>query len=112
MPIQTYSTVRRHFRNAGLSRQPRDLRRDTEGTRREAERKEVRSFEIEHGHGHWHLDDHHGSRKMLSSDGQWQKPVLLAILDDRSRLICHLQRDAARGTVNWSSPRPWPRRAC
>jgi len=25
------------------------------------------------------------------SDGQWIKPVLLAVLDDRSRLICHLQ---------------------
>ena len=93
-PLPSYSTVRRHFRNAGLFRQPRRLRRDTEGTRRAAERlerREVRSFEIEHVHGLWHLDYHHGSRKMLSSDGQWQKPVLLAILDDRSRLICHLQ---------------------
>ena len=28
---------------------------------------------------------------MLRTDGQWQKPQLLGVLDDRSRLCCHLQ---------------------
>jgi hypothetical protein len=39
----------------------------------------------------WHLDFHHGSRKILNKNGEWQKPLLLAILDDHSRLICHAQ---------------------
>jgi putative transposase len=38
-----------------------------------------------------HLDFHHGSLKVLSSRGQWQHPLALAILDDHSRLCCHAQ---------------------
>ena len=51
----------------------------------------MRSYEVDHVNGLWHLDFHHGSRKILGRDGQWHKPLLLAILDDRSRLICHAQ---------------------
>ncbi len=39
----------------------------------------------------WHLDFHEGSRPVLVASGQWQKPKLLGVLDDRSRLCCHLQ---------------------
>jgi len=46
---------------------------------------------MDHVHALWHLDFHHGSRKILSKNGKWHKPLLLAILDDRSRLICHAQ---------------------
>ena len=77
-----------------LGRHKRQSRRDTDGARRAAERlerREVRSFEVDHVHGLWHLDFHHGSRQVLGTDGQWRKPMLLAILDDRSRLICHAQ---------------------
>ncbi|CAJ0782418.1 hypothetical protein R8510_05001 [Ralstonia chuxiongensis] len=28
---------------------------------------------------------------MLTLDGQWHKPLLLCIMDDHSRLVCHLQ---------------------
>jgi len=93
-PLPSYATVRRHFKACGLVAQKRRPRRDTDGARRAAERlerREVRSFEVEHVHGLWHLDFHHGSRKVLSQDGQWHKPMLLAILDDHSRLICHAQ---------------------
>jgi len=93
-PLPSYATVRRYCKASGLVRQPHCRRRDTDGARRAAERlerREVRSFEVEHVHALWHLDFHHGSRQVLSSDGQWRKPLLLAILDDRSRLICHLQ---------------------
>ncbi|TVQ28605.1 MAG: transposase [Wenzhouxiangella sp.] len=93
-PLPSYATVRRYCKACGLVRQPRRRQRATDGARRAAERlerREVRSFEVEHVHGLWHLDFHHGSRQVLSSDGQWRKPILLAILDDRSRLICHLQ---------------------
>jgi hypothetical protein len=42
-------------------------------------------------HGLWHLDFHQGSRPVLTAAGQWHRPQLLGILDDRSRLCCHLQ---------------------
>jgi hypothetical protein len=42
-------------------------------------------------HGLWHLDFHHGSRKVLSRTAAWVRPLLLGVLDDRSRLACHLQ---------------------
>lgn len=93
-PLPSYATVRRHFKACGLVAHKRLSRRDTDGARRAAERlaaREVRSFEVEHVHGLWHLDFHHGSRQVLGTDGQWRKPLLLAILDDRSRLICHAQ---------------------
>ena len=41
--------------------------------------------------GLWHLDFHHGSRKILTPEGEWIRPILLAILDDHSRLVCHAQ---------------------
>ena len=93
-PLPSYATVRRHFKACGLVAHKRSSRRDTDGARRAVERlesREVRSFEVDHVHGLWHLDFHHGSRKVLSTDGQWRKPILLAVLDDRSRLICHCQ---------------------
>ena len=51
----------------------------------------MRSFEVEHVNSLWHLDFHHGSRKIIDKHGQYHKPLLLAILDDHSRLICHAQ---------------------
>jgi putative transposase len=42
-------------------------------------------------HGLWHLDFHEGSRAILTVDGEWKKPQVVGILDDRSRLCCHLQ---------------------
>jgi len=53
--------------------------------------RETRSYEVTHVHGLWHLDFHEGSRPVLTPSGQWQKPQLLGVLDDRSRLCCHLQ---------------------
>jgi transposase InsO family protein len=53
--------------------------------------REVRSFEAEHPNALWHLDFHHGRKKVLTGDGRWVTPILLAILDDCSRLCCHAQ---------------------
>jgi putative transposase len=33
----------------------------------------------------------HGSRKVLTRRGEWATPILFGVLDDRSRLACHLQ---------------------
>jgi hypothetical protein len=39
----------------------------------------------------WHWDCHVGSRSVLTARGQWATPVLFGVLDDYSRLACHLQ---------------------
>lgn len=86
--LPSYSTVRRYMKAQGLVRQ---RRRKGQRTRVPAEPRETRSFELEYVHGLWHADFHHGSRCVLTRAGRWEKPFLLGILDDCSRLCCHLQ---------------------
>jgi putative transposase len=92
-PVASYATVRRFLRAQGMHRQARP-KRATEGAvaaRDRLEQLEVRSFEVEHVGALWHLDFHHASRKVLTRAGAWIKPMLLGVIDDRSRLVCHLQ---------------------
>ncbi len=93
-PLPSYATVRRYMRVQGMAKQPRRRARSTPGAIAAAqrhERLEVRSFEAEYTNALWHSDYHHGSRPVLTRAGQWQTPLLLGILDDHSRLACHLQ---------------------
>ena len=53
--------------------------------------REIRSFEAPFAGSLWHLDFHHASLKVLTPDGQWVRPIALGILDDHSRLCCHVQ---------------------
>ena len=91
----SYPTLRRFMAAQGLLRQRRKrARQEREGeirAREHALSREVRSFESEYVSALWHLDFHHGSLKVLRPEGEWVRPILLAILDDRSRLICHAQ---------------------
>jgi transposase InsO family protein len=91
----SYPTVRRFMAAQGLLRQRRRrARKEREGEIRAREHlalREVRSFESEYVSGLWHLDFHHGSLKVLRPQGEWVTPILLAIMDDRSRLVCHAQ---------------------
>jgi transposase InsO family protein len=91
--LPSYSTVRRYMKAQGLHRRRRPKRQTAGAIAAEArlENREVRSFETEHPFALWHLDFHHGSRTILTPTGQWFKPLLLGIIDDHSRLICHLQ---------------------
>lgn len=91
--VPSYQTVRRRMREKGWVRRAEPARA-TEGQRRAERRREareVRSYEATHVHGLWHLDFHQASLKVLDAAGRWQTPVALAVLDDRSRLCCHLQ---------------------
>jgi transposase InsO family protein len=93
-PLPSYATMRRYMQAQGLLRQRRRTARDRPGTDRiDAARqpREVRSYEVEYVGGLWHADFHHGSLKVLTAAGIWVTPVLLAFLDDRSRLCCHAQ---------------------
>jgi transposase InsO family protein len=92
--IPSYSTVRRYMRRNGLVRKKRLGPRDSAGAERaeaRLEEREVRSYEAEYTHALWHLDGHDCRRSVLLRNGQWVKPVLIAALDDHSRLVCHAQ---------------------
>ena len=91
--LPSYPTLRRYLLAHGMHRQAR-LMRSSAGAlaaRDRLEQLEVRSYEVEHVNALWHLDFHHGSRKVLTAGGEWVKPMLLGVIDDRSRLVCHLQ---------------------
>ena len=98
--VPSYSSLKRYFRAQGLVKK-RKPRTDTPGARHSAARikaLEIRSYEAEYTHGLFHLDFHHGSRRVLESDGRWIKPMLLGVIDDHSRLGCHLQWYRAEDT--------------
>jgi putative transposase len=85
--VPGYATIVRFMKSRGLARGKRRSR----GSEDRFVPREKRSYEVEHVHGLWHFDFHQGSRAVLLPSGAWVKPQLLGILDDRSRLCCHLQ---------------------
>jgi transposase InsO family protein len=91
--LPSYPTIRRYLRAHGLHRvaQPARASAGALAARERLAQLEVRSYEVEHVNALWHLDFHHGSRKVLTPGGEWVKPMLLGVLDDHSRLVCHLQ---------------------
>jgi transposase InsO family protein len=92
--LPSYSTVRRYMHAHGLARKPRRQPRDRPGEARaemRRETREIRSYEAEYVGSLWHLDFHHSSLKILTPGGVWLRPIALGILDDHSRLCCHVQ---------------------
>jgi len=93
-PVPSYSTLRRFLKAHGLDKRRRVTTRRTDGAERAEARlfdREVRSYEAEYVNGLWHWDAHWGSKKVLTPRGEWHTPLLFGVLDDRSRLACHLQ---------------------
>jgi putative transposase len=92
--LRSYSTVKRYMQAHGWTRKPRLQSREHPGEARAQQRRqtrEVRSYEATHVGALWHLDFHHGSLKVLTPGGEWLTPMALGILDDHSRLCCHVQ---------------------
>jgi len=89
-PMPGYATVCRFMKAAGMLRASKG-RKALAAQGSDFAPRETRSFEVTHVHGLWHLDFHQGSRPVLTPAGQWQRPQLLGVLDDRSRLCCHAQ---------------------
>lgn len=91
-PLPSYATLRRFMRSVGLNKRPRP--RATAAAlvtaTRKAER-EIRSFEVEYALALWHLDFHHGRRKVLTRTGRWMTPILFGVIDDHTRMVTHLQ---------------------
>ena len=100
--LPSYQSVRRRMRETGWLRR-REPANPTEGQRRAARRREsreIRGFEASHVHALWHLDFHQGSLKVLDEEGRWHTPLVCAVLDDRSRVCCHLQWYLAESAQN------------
>lgn len=93
--LPSYQSLRRFMQAQGLHRQRRARWRERADSDHRRHRPtgafEVRSYEVTHTHALWHADFHHGSHKVLTADGSWQRPLLVCFLDDHSRLVCHLQ---------------------
>jgi transposase InsO family protein len=92
--MPSYASLRRFMHAHALLRQRRLTSRLSPGEQRAADRleqREVRSFECDYVNGLWHADFHHGSLPVLTPQGEWVRPVVLGVLDDRSRLACHVQ---------------------
>jgi putative transposase len=93
-PLPCYDTLRRFLKTNGLAKQRRITSRRTAGAERAEARfldREVRSYEVSHVGGLVHFDAHFGSKKVLTPRGELVRPVLFAVVDDRSRVVCHLQ---------------------
>ena len=93
-PMPAYASVRRFMQSHGLWKRPRRGPAQSPGAQlaeHRFEHREIRSYQSEYVNALWHLDFHHGSLRVLLEKGRWVYPVLLAILDDCSRLCCHGQ---------------------
>jgi transposase InsO family protein len=91
--VPSYKTVLRCMRENGWLK-TNGPAQPTDGQRQAALRRqnrEIRGFEVPYVHGLWHLDYHQAKIGILDAKGKWHRPVVLAILDDHSRLCCHLQ---------------------
>jgi putative transposase len=105
--VPAYATLRRFMQARGL--RPRPNRGDpllpgVQRAEQRLEEREVRSFEVEHPNALWHLDFHGAHRQLVTPSGDRVTPHLLAVLDDYSRLCCHLQwyleEDSAQNLVH------------
>ena len=93
-PVPSYPTLRRFMKSNGLNRRRRVTSRRTAGAERAEDKlaeREIRGYEAEYVNGLWHWDCHVGSKKVLTARGEWVTPILFGVIDDRSRLACHLQ---------------------
>lgn len=100
--LPSYQTVRRRMQEKGWQRR-REPANPTKGQLRSAKRRlshEIRGYEVSHVHALWHLDFHQASIKVVDKSGCWHKPFACAVIDDCSRLCCHLQWYPAESSRN------------
>jgi len=88
LPLPAYASVCRYMKRHGLLKARRPRRHETEPG---FVAREQRSFEVTHVNALWHTDFHEGKRRVLMPSGEWRPVVLFAVMDDHSRLCCHMQ---------------------
>jgi hypothetical protein len=95
LPLPSYSTVMRFMKAHDLIRRQTVGPRLSLGAQQAAHRLlacEVRSYEAEYTNQLWHSDYHTSKRTpVLLGSGRWKYPVCLCVMDDHSRLCCHVQ---------------------
>lgn len=79
----SYSTVLRYLKKEGF--------RIYTSRNRNHKAKEIRSYEVEFVGQLWHMDFHKGSRMVVTENGEYKQAICMAIIDDKSRLVCHAQ---------------------
>jgi transposase InsO family protein len=89
--VPSYSTVRRRMKARGWTKKRRPKTPGQILAAERLEQREVRSYEAAYVHALWHLDFHSGSRRIVDSQGVWHTPKALCVIDDCSRLCCHIQ---------------------
>jgi hypothetical protein len=93
-PLPSYATVRRYMKRHGLRRLKVHGPPGSPGVLAAQARlieREVRSYEAAYVGGLYHTDFHTGTLLVLTTQGQWQAPKLMAMVDDRSRYVAHAQ---------------------
>lgn len=103
--VPSYEVVRRWMKSQGLYRQRRRRHRHTAGAllaEQRLECLEVRSYEAEYVGGLWHSDFHSGSLPIVTRKGELLMPQLHGVLDDCSRLCCHVQWYLDENSENYS----------
>jgi transposase InsO family protein len=87
--VPSYTTLSRYMKDHAMMR---DTRRKGASDKKPAfVEREMRSYEVTHCHSLWHTDGHVCSRRVLLADGNYQTPHAIGVIDDYSRLGCHLQ---------------------
>jgi len=81
--VPSYSTVLRYLHQLGFYSSKKNGRKN--------KTKEIRSYEVEYVGQMWHMDFHKGSRMIVDENGEFKTPICMAIIDDKSRLVCHAQ---------------------
>lgn len=90
----SYPTVRRYLQSIGCFKEKYNRNKNRVGYQKSLFKKdhfEIRGYENEYVSGLWHLDFHHCSREIITSTGELKRPLVLGIIDDHSRLLCHIQ---------------------
>lgn len=90
-PAPSYSTILRRMNKQGWHKRPKARTPGQKSAQLRKESREIRSFEKEYPHALWHFDFHEAKRSVLMPDGTYIKPHCLGILDDHSRVCCHIQ---------------------
>ena len=91
--IPSYSSVLRYMRAENLRKRPRPKQNDKGelDVFYGSERRETSCFEVGNVNEIWSLDFHHGGIKILDPSGVWRQPLVVAIIDHCSRLVCHAE---------------------
>ena len=94
--VPSYATVTRYMKDRGMLKQKKRRTKNL----RALEPREKRSWEVMFANQLWHLDFHVGSRPVVTREGRWYHPHLMGVLDDHSRLACHVQWYTLENTEN------------